>query len=362
MAVYNGADEVEATLHSIQQQTFSDWQLIIVNDGSTDDTPHIINAYAERDDRIQILHNERNLKLAASLNRGIAAASADLIARHDCGDWSHPERLAQQVTWMQQHDDCILLGTQYRVVTSERQLLIVPTMPQTDNDIRTALQESNPFAHGSVMMRKSAWQAVGGYREDFPAAQDYELWLRLRDYGTFANLPDALYDWRFDLKATSTQHFAKQYAYARHARRLHGIASESTTLEHDMTHAPVFDNDINWLRIVAEAGHWALCEALSRRIWQQHANILQERDYLLAYMVKYGVQLAQKHDSLQPAEQLMRCFYGEDNPHRAQVMRRIYHRLPQYAPNWATIGKGLITDRRMWLPMALLARKRLAQR
>ncbi len=215
MAVYNGEKYLRQALESILHQTFTDFEFIIVDDGSTDTTPAILDAY--RDPRIVRLRNVRNLGLAGALNRGLEVARGRYIARQDADDLSYPTRLEQEVAFLEAHPQVGLLGTTYDVMDAEGHW-VGRVSPPTDNEtLQRALVRHNCFGHGSVMMRREVLCRVGGYAADMPAVQDYELYLRLAECAELANLAKPLYAWRRHGVSITAQHKGKRHEQLRSA-------------------------------------------------------------------------------------------------------------------------------------------------
>ncbi|MCE1235667.1 MAG: glycosyltransferase [Hyphomicrobiales bacterium] len=194
-AVYNGSNYVAKALDSILSQTFSDFEIIIVDDGSTDDTYSIISSY--EDPRIKIFRQE-NRGLAASLNQAILLASGEFLARHDHDDISLPTRFEKQVAYLRSHPDCCLLGTRSTIWVGDEPTERGHDHPCDDATLKFQLLFDNFFVHGSVMIRRSALDDVGLYTTD-PKRQppeDYELWCRIARDHEVANLPEPLLIYR----------------------------------------------------------------------------------------------------------------------------------------------------------------------
>lgn len=192
MPIYNGAEYLRPALDSILKQTFKNFELIIINDGSQDDSRAIVESYT--DDRIRLTH-QKNRGLVATLNRAIGLARGQYIARHDCDDLSRADRLALQVAYLEGHPDVVLLGSGYNLV-NEAGKTFGTFVPFTDDTtIRQDFMLRNPFGHGTIMFRRSIVKEAGGYAP-LKYTEDYEYWWRLAGYGAVANLPEALYDWR----------------------------------------------------------------------------------------------------------------------------------------------------------------------
>jgi glycosyltransferase involved in cell wall biosynthesis len=195
LAVYNGAAHLGAAIDSILGQTYHDFELLIVNDGSTDRSREIVLSY--RDPRIRLLDNERNLGLATSLNIGMAAASGEYVARQDADDVSEPNRLERQVQFLDAHPHVALAGTWYSEIDGAGRLLARHELPRDWTAIRWALLFFCPFIHSAVMLRRTpVLSQIGGYDESLTCSLDYELWTRIARSMAVANLAEYLVRWR----------------------------------------------------------------------------------------------------------------------------------------------------------------------
>lgn len=208
LPVYNDARYVCASIESILRQTLRDFELVVINDGSTDDTPEIVSRF--RDQRIRLIHNEHNLGLAPSLNRGIAAAKGDYIARQDADDIALPHRLRTQIEFLRSHPDCAMVGSQALLIDDQgREQGVFGCPPIADIDIKWGLLFSNAFIHGSVMMRRDVVDKTGGYTEDpviFRAfVEDYDLWSRINRVARSANIPEPLEKYRLNPRGASAR-------------------------------------------------------------------------------------------------------------------------------------------------------------
>jgi len=192
MSVFNDAETLHSAIASIQSQTSQDWQLIIIDDGSTDATPTILREYSQHDERIQVQTNSVNQGLALSLNRGWRIAKSDLIARMDADDLSHPDRLAQQVAFLETHQEIDVLGTSALIKNKIGEILGCSHRPTESNVLASRIMWENPFFHPSVVMRRSFLERAGGYDEKFYRAQDYELWSRCTSWARYANIDNPL--------------------------------------------------------------------------------------------------------------------------------------------------------------------------
>jgi hypothetical protein len=206
LPVRDGARWLNEAIASLQYQTLSDFELIVVDDGSADESPRIIEEYSRRDRRIHLVHQER-LGLVAALNRGLTASRGQLIARLDADDRAHPQRLQRQSEYMEDHPDVCLLGTWAEKIDEQGSITGVLKPPTGPEELASLLVRTNPLLHSSIMLRKSVLQTVGNYRPAFKGAEDYDLWIRMSEVGKVANLPECLLQYRFH--STSVTHRAR---------------------------------------------------------------------------------------------------------------------------------------------------------
>ena len=178
MSVYNGAKYLRECLDSVLSQTFSDFEFIIVNDGSTDASPRILNDFARRDRRIVII-DQMNQGLTKSLNRGLSIARGKYVARMDADDIIFPDRLETQLEFMASNPDVGLLGTWCRVIDAAGREGDVWSTPMGHHALQWQLCFDNIFAHSSAMMTRSALRDANGYDERCHRSQDFDLWARL---------------------------------------------------------------------------------------------------------------------------------------------------------------------------------------
>ena len=182
----------EKSMKSILEQTFCDFEFIICDDGSTDDTWALLTEFSRKDPRIKLIRNEKNIGLAASLNRCIEIASGEYIARHDCDDVSAPERLEKQVKFLDENKEIAVLGTNSFVFDKSGVWgkLSFPTNIKNESFLF-----SSPHIHGSVVFRKDALMKAGGYRvaKETRRTEDYDLFMNMHLFSKSANLPEFLY-------------------------------------------------------------------------------------------------------------------------------------------------------------------------
>ena len=225
MGAHDAATTLREAVDGLLAQTFADWELVAVDDGSADDTPAILAEYAAADRRVRVVR-QANAGLTAALVRGCREARGEFVARHDADDRSAPDRLEKQVARLRADADLAAVASAVEKVGPAGepfQTIVGPADPAAAT--RGVLDGSggNP-AHGSVTFRRAAYEAAGGYRREFYCAQDCDLWLRLLADAPgrrLAYLPETLYCWRWSAGSVSTTVRAAQAEFGRLARAAH---------------------------------------------------------------------------------------------------------------------------------------------
>lgn len=194
LPVFNSPTEMlDQAVASVLAQTYAQFELLILDDGSeSNETGRYLESIVSQDSRI-VVSRGKHCGLAASLNRGITLARGEWIARQDDDDWSEPSRFARQIAFLEANPEACLVGTAAALHSESGRLLWTARMPRRPKSART----SSPFFHGSVMFRRDAAIKTGGYCEALETRQDREFFERLLQFGPAANLPDALYHYRY---------------------------------------------------------------------------------------------------------------------------------------------------------------------
>ena len=223
MPVYNGAAYLEPAIESIRRQTHSDFEFLIVDDGSTDGSSQILQGFSAQDSRIHVIHGMHEGG-AASRNRGLALARGTVIVCMDADDVAMPERIKRQLAYLAEHPNVAAVGSALRLINRDGDPIAPPTKyPLGSEEIREGLFSGySMLAHPTVAMRREAVIAVGGYRRAFDPAEDYDLWLRLSERYALANLPDVLVDYRWHGNNTTARRRREQ-ALAAHIAKLAGV-------------------------------------------------------------------------------------------------------------------------------------------
>ncbi len=194
MPVHNAFRFLDASIGSITNQTFTDFEFVILDDASTDGSDTVLREWEKRDRRIRVFRSNRKLGLAGSSNLVISKASATVIARMDADDVSHPERLRRQWEIIQNRPDVAVVGTLCDGIDASGRRV-------RPRDRWRLVRHSRyiPFAHGSAMFRREAFDAVGGYGEEFAVGEDQDFFFKMTAMGRVVTLPDVLYHFRYHL-------------------------------------------------------------------------------------------------------------------------------------------------------------------
>nr|WP_295373540.1 glycosyltransferase [uncultured Sphingosinicella sp.] len=237
MSVYNNAAFLDQAVESILSQSFSDFEFLIVDDGSSDGSSTMLDRHAARDPRIRIIRQE-NRGLIASLNRLIREARAPLIARMDGDDISLPERFERQVAFLEANPDHGVVGTWSRDIVEDGSPWhgVFPDPPTSHESLLDVAEKQTLLCHTSVMMRRDPVLEVGGYRAAFRHCEDYDLWLRLSERTHICSIPERLVLYRHSAGQISERHITEQIygsaiAYAAHRERLAGRPDPTAGLE-----------------------------------------------------------------------------------------------------------------------------------
>ncbi|MEI6401514.1 MAG: glycosyltransferase [Actinomycetota bacterium] len=184
LPAYNAESFVGDAIESVLAQTLASFELVIVNDGSTDSTATLLDRYCS-DPRVRIIDNGSNRGLVASLNRGLAECRSELVARLDADDTSEPTRLERQFALFEKNQRLVLSATAYRRVRPDGSLIRVGHPPSTHAELAASHLTGNRLCHSAVMFRRRAVIDAGGYRAEWFPVEDFDLWLRLCTAGEF---------------------------------------------------------------------------------------------------------------------------------------------------------------------------------
>ncbi len=207
ITVHNGARHLRPAIESVLGQSYGDFELLIVDDGSTDDTRQIIRSY--RDARIRLTECGANIGIPRAANKGLREARGELVARQDADDISHRSRLGCQVEFMDRNREIAMVGAQVRFIDDAGAPMRAGGWhkAQSQSGIRWQLMFDSPFNHSTIMFRRAiVWQEMGGYNERFPTSLDFELCSRVARACPVRNLPQALVDYRVHAQSVSANY------------------------------------------------------------------------------------------------------------------------------------------------------------
>jgi len=198
MPVYNAEQYLSSAIESILAQTFCDFEVIALDDGSTDSSPEILARYGKQDRRVRVFTRPQ-ATLGALLNEGLREAQGDYIARMDADDISRPTRFEQQLQYLHTHPDVGIVGAQALAISPEGEPIRPLDHPVDHDEIEWDLLSGNgaSLRHPAVMMRADVIQKVGGYSGDLETAEDVDLYLRVAEVARLANLPETLLEYRY---------------------------------------------------------------------------------------------------------------------------------------------------------------------
>ncbi len=204
MPVWNGEAYLATAIDSILVQTWTDFEFIILDDGSTDRSPEIIADYANKDSRIRVIRLDHQ-GIVIALNRGVAEAHAEWIARMDCDDIAHPERLQRQCDTMRKHPEAVLCHTHIRLIGDHQSSTPLGRFIRTRSLLALRLCYQSPIAHPSVMFKKETFLACGEYQQKERHAEDFSLWGRMLVAGDVIGIAEPLLDFRVHSNSISKQ-------------------------------------------------------------------------------------------------------------------------------------------------------------
>lgn len=197
LPVYNAGHYLAYAIESVLQQTFTEFELLLLNDGSTDGSLEVMQRYAAQDERCHVITRE-NKGLVYTLNEGVELARTEVLFRMDADDLCLPTRFAKQMAYLDAHPECVAVGSRVMLIDPDGDPLcpFVDTFDHAAIDVAHMQGLGGAIAHPAVAMRRPAVMAVGGYRSAFKHAEDLDLFLRMAEYGQLANLPEVLFMYR----------------------------------------------------------------------------------------------------------------------------------------------------------------------
>ena len=197
ITTYNRGNFICEAIHSALSQSFSDWEMIIIDDASEDDTEEIVKKYLEKDSRIKYIKNDKNIGKAKTYNKALSIAISQYIAPLDSDDiWLDRDKLKKQVDFLDANPDYALLGGGIMHIDAHSKPIKKVLFPVYDSVIRNIILQFNPFAQSTLLYRKNVALECGGYSTEYKISDDYELWLKIGLKHKFTNIPQVLSGYR----------------------------------------------------------------------------------------------------------------------------------------------------------------------
>ena len=247
MPVYNGEEYVEVAIDSIRNQSYKNWELILINDGSTDNTENIINQYA--DSRLKYIKNETNLGLIATLNKAISFCDGEYIARMDADDICEKERLSKQVNFLDKNPSIAMCGTNAIVIDEHGNKKGNIVNVSSNDYIQINLLFSVPIVHPTVMFRSQILRNYQ-YNPIYKHIEDYELWCRIADEYKICNLSSKLLEYRWHTSNVSVLHNKQQENLKNKV-----ITNQLSKLGLNATEKELYLHRVSFMQYDAKGGH-----------------------------------------------------------------------------------------------------------
>lgn len=217
LPVYNAEPYLHEAIESVLNQTYRDFELLALNDGSTDNSLAILNEFAARDKRVRVISRE-NKGLVETLNELVSKASGEYLARMDADDICLPERFAKQIAFMDTHPEHVVVGSWVETINAKGQQIGLIKSPIHHADIDQAqLRGHTSICHPAAIIRKKAMRETAGYKPEYICAEDLDLWLRLAEIGKLANIPEVLLKYRLHENSISEAAGELQQKNIKHA-------------------------------------------------------------------------------------------------------------------------------------------------
>jgi len=226
LPVYNGGATLSQAIASILSQDMSEFELIIIDDCSTDNSTSVIRQYADKDSRIILIFHEVNIGLAKTLNEGLKLAKSDFVARMDQDDESLPQRLRIQLDYMLSHPEFAVVGSYVYHMGAKQEFDRLVELPSNSEQIKQTLLQYNCMYHPSVMMRRNKILELGGYKAEFKNAEDYDLWLRVSKLYPLTNISKPLLRYRFSVTGMTLGRKWEQLFYVYLAQAAHEVEGD----------------------------------------------------------------------------------------------------------------------------------------
>lgn len=219
LPVHNGEDYISFAIESVLNQSFKDFELVIVNDESTDNTKSIIEKYSEKDNKIVLINLKKQQSLADVLNIGISNCKGEYIARLDHDDEMYPGRLESQFEFMKKNPKVVVCGGQVDLIDESGKVTGERRYPLDNKDLKRNIFLVSPFAHPAVLMKKESLKKVGGYNLGLKKVEDIMLWFKLAKEGEFANVEEKVLKYRIRKGSESLNDMQKHFEITYNLRK-----------------------------------------------------------------------------------------------------------------------------------------------
>lgn len=196
VATYNSENFIKDNLDSLISQTYKNIEIVVCDDASSDNTVSIVKKYQEKDERIKIIQNEKNLGITLNMNNGIKNCNGKYIAILDADDWSYPYRIEEQVKIMENNPNVVVCSGYMDICDEELNMKTTREYPLEDQEIRKAIIRYNPISHPASIWRASKLLETSLYNNRLPIARDYDLVVRISEFGEYRNIPKSLIKYR----------------------------------------------------------------------------------------------------------------------------------------------------------------------
>lgn len=291
MPVYNAGHFLSDAVNSICDQSFRDWEMICVDDGSTDGSGRVLDRFAERDTRIKVVH-QSNTGIVGALNHGCELARGPLICRMDSDDVALPERMEQQIAFLRNSPNCVAVGGAILEIDVDGDPLCYSQLATSHAEIENnLLHRRTGLFHPTTMIRTEAFRAAGGYRAEYQWVEDHDLWLRLARRGQLANLGEVVLCYRQHASSVCWQRSAQQRELMNQLLE-EAYSNRNLALPEQLLHVSVAKRAAagpgKWARAAAKGG---FARSVAKHLRQLARNPETSRSYLLRMTIESTLRL-----------------------------------------------------------------------
>lgn len=271
LPVYNAGAVLVQAIESILKQDYAEFELLIIDDRSTDTSAATIRRYAAQDFRVRAIFHPQNLGLASTLNEGLHLARYDFVARMDQDDESLPNRLRVQLDYLTANPDVVVLGSFVYHMGAKPKFDHLIELPITSIEIKAALAKYNCMYHPSVMLRRKQILELGGYRSEFKNAEDYDLWLRVSKVHALANVPKPLLRYRFSVTGMTLSRKWEQLFYVYLA--LAAFEDEASSFDALKARASTMLKQMDQTYFLTQVAKGTVKDLISLRLWKDALTV-----------------------------------------------------------------------------------------